>query len=102
MGATIEFARWVIVIVLGTFFLQLAIFNGWAVGWRQWVRGELEGISPTPIIGGGSGFISIMVMPIESIGTRLAFAWIPLVLDLGTLPYLIGGFIYSIRNNGWK
>ena len=94
-----EIIRWVIAGILGAFFLALAIFNGWALGWRQWVRRELEGISPAPIIGGLSGFSSIMVMPIESIGTRVAFAWIPLVLDLGTLPYLLGGLVYAIRGH---
>ncbi len=78
---------------------MLAIFNGWALGWRQLVRGELEGISPAPIIGGLSGFVSIMVMPIESIATRLAFAWTPLVLDFGTLPYLLGGPVYAIKDH---
>lgn len=77
---------------------MLAIFNGWALGWRQLVRGELEGISPAPIIGGLIGFVSILVMPIESIATRLAFAWMPLVLDLGTLPYLLVGLAHAIKD----
>ena len=101
MEATIEIIRWAIAIVLGSFFLLLAIFNGWVLGWRQLVRGELEGISPAPIIGGLSGFISIMVVPIESIATRLAFAWMPLVLDLGTLPFLLGGLAHAARER-WR
>ena len=77
-------------------FLFQAVYNGWALGWRQWVRGEVDGISPAPIIGGLAGFSGIMVAPIESFTTRLAFAWMPLVLDLGTLPYLIGALISEV------
>ena len=102
MEATIEIVRWAIAGILGAVFLMLAIFNGWALGWRQLVRGEVDGVSPAPIIGGDFGFVSIMVMPIESIATRLAFAWMPLVLDLGTLPYLVGGLVYAIKDHRWR
>ncbi|MEE8472164.1 MAG: hypothetical protein V3S82_03230 [Dehalococcoidia bacterium] len=78
-------------------FLFQAVFNGWALGWRQWVRGEVDGISPAPIIGGLAGFIGVLVAPIESIATRLAFAWMPLVLDLGTLSVPDGGLIDAAR-----
>ena len=98
MEATIEIIRWAVAIILGAFFLLLAIFNGWVMGWRQFVRGELEGVSPAPIIGGLSGFISIMVVPIESITTRLTLAWMPLVLDLGTIPYLLGGLVDAAKD----
>ena len=102
MRFAIEIIRWAIAIVLGALFLMLAMFNGWALGWRQLVRGESEGVSPAPIIGGLSGFVSIMVMPTESIATRLVFAWMPLVLDFGTLPYLLGGLAYAIKDRHFR
>ena len=94
METTIEIIRWGIAIVLGAIFISLGTFNWWA-GWRELIGRSPNGVSVAPMIGGLCGLVGIAIVPIDSITTRLAFAWIPLVLDYGTIPYLVGGLVYA-------
>ena len=93
METVIEIFRWVMGAVLAAIFVLFAIFNWWVV-WRGMVRRDQEGVSLALVIGGLFGFASIMLLPVGSTSTRLAFAWTPFLLD-GTLPYLVVGLIYA-------
>lgn len=47
------------------------------------------GPAPMTIMGGLSGCLGILILPYMEISDRLALLWLPLVLDLGSLPFYL-------------
>ncbi len=75
--------RWLLTIPLALLFVWAATFNAW-VWWRLFIKREKNAPTVGPFIGGVSGGLAMLLCPI--LGTS-EFAWIPLVLDVGCLPY---------------
>lgn len=47
------------------------------------------GPAPMTLIGGLAGSLGLLVLPYMTFADRLAVAWVPLVLDLGCLPFYL-------------
>ncbi len=83
MTNAIWLTRWLLTIPLAILFVRAATYNA-SVWWRRFIRLEKNVPTVGPFIGGISGGLAMLLCPI--LGTS-EFAWIPLVLDLGCLPY---------------
>ena len=75
--------RWLLTIPFAFLFVWAATFNA-SVWWRRFIRREENTPSIGPFVGGFSGMCAMQLCPI--LGT-LEFAWLPLVLDVGCLPF---------------
>ena len=79
----ISLTRWLLTIPLAILFVWAVTYNAW-VWWRLFIRREENTPTVGPFIGGFSGMAAVQLCPI--LGT-LKFAWLPLVLNVGCLPY---------------
>jgi len=79
--------RWVLTIVLSLLWLVLAVTNG-SLAWRTWVRREDRVPSILPVVGGLFAWLAATVCPWDSPLVWLLF-WLALILDVGSLPYLV-------------
>ncbi len=75
--------RWLLTIPFAILFVRAATYNA-SIWWRRFIRLEKDVPTVGPFIGGISGGLAMLLCPI--LGTS-DFAWIPLVLDVGCLPY---------------
>lgn len=84
---TEEIIRWVIGLPLLAYSLYSAGFNfrGMFILPRRLLPGE-RGPSPIIMIGGLFGMIGLLTLPLPELR---AWAWVPLVLDVGCLPLLV-------------
>ena len=64
------------------------------------------GPAPVTIMGGLSGCLGILLLPVMSFADRLSLLWIPLLLDIGSLPFyggMLGLAIVQYFNAGiWR
>ena len=64
------------------------------------------GPAPVTIMGGLTGSLGLLIIPVMSFGERLSFFWLPLVLDIGSLPFygsMLGLAIIQYFNAGiWR
>jgi len=80
----VETFRWLLTVVLGAFFLGLAVFN-WRAFWRNTVRRGREP-EAVPVVAALLGVLAVFVCPVA--GSSQAW-WGPLIIDFGTLPYAL-------------
>lgn len=78
--------QWIAGGLLGMIFLVSACGN--LVFLRSQLRGEYQ--SFVPFVGGLAGLLAVLVLPMGIVGTRATYCWLPLVVDVGCLPFLIG------------
>jgi len=64
------------------FFLWAAIFNAVCVSWNLSGREKVPSLAP--IAGGLAGAAAMLLFPLEPVRH---YAWLPLFLDVGCLPY---------------
>lgn len=79
--------RWGVTIVLSLLWSIIAIANG-SLAWRTWVRKEERAPSPLPLVGGFVAMLAARICPSDSALVPLFF-WLALILDVGSLPYLV-------------
>ena len=64
------------------------------------------GPAPVTIMGGLTGCIGLLLLPVMGFSDRLSLLWIPLVLDLGSLPFyggMLGLAVMQYFNTGiWR
>jgi len=84
-------ARWVLTIVLSLLWLAIAVTNA-SLEWREWVRKEDRVPSIIPVVGGFFAWLAATVCPWDSPLVGLLF-WLALILDVGSLPYLVLGLV---------
>lgn len=77
--------RWLLCGALASAFLIFSLFNAWVV-WREVALKRGIGLTFAPLMGGLMGLVALFVCPLEGV---LAFFWVPLILDVGTVPYLL-------------
>jgi hypothetical protein len=80
--------RWIFFIFCAGVFLIAAFFNA-CVAWRVWFRGQPDGPSFAPILFGVIGLGAVLMAPFGTLAERASYAWLPLVLDFGCIPYLV-------------
>ncbi|MCA8915905.1 MAG: hypothetical protein KDB90_10880 [Planctomycetes bacterium] len=76
--------RWTVAGLLAALFVLLALGNG-SIAFRAFVLKQ-KAPSWIPLIGGVAGAIAFIVVPI---GGLWMWAWIPLLLDWGSIPGLM-------------
>lgn len=54
------------------------------------------GPAPVTIMGGISGCLGLLILPVMSLDDRLALIWVPLFLDLGSAPFYLGMLLLTI------
>ena len=74
-------------------FAWVAVCNAYFV--TQQIRSS-SGPSVAPFAGGLCGMVAVLLLPIAELADRALYAWIPLVVDLGCMPFLLG-FPWSFR-----
>ncbi|MBT7952080.1 MAG: hypothetical protein HN764_10685 [Gammaproteobacteria bacterium] len=90
-----EFLRWIIAIPLLAVSLYFILTN---------IRFLLEnfrlglnaGPAPMTIMGGLSGCLGLLILPYMEFTDRLALLWLPLILDLGSLPFYVSLLVLTI------
>lgn len=80
-------AAWTIFALLSGLFLLIAINNA-ALAWRRTVLKHEKTPSLIPFLGGILGYAGLRSAPIEAMAD---YAWLALVLDVGSGPYLVFG-----------
>ncbi|UCH45292.1 MAG: hypothetical protein JSV11_00880 [Nitrospiraceae bacterium] len=88
--------RWILFIFCTVIFLIAAFFNGY-VAWREWCRGQHQGPSFAPILFGVIGSGAVLMAPYGTFTGRLPYAWIPLFVDFGCIPYITYGLWCSFK-----
>lgn len=88
--------RGFLAVVLGAVCLIGTVGN-MVVSWRLVVRKrEEETRTPSilPLVAGVSGALAVLLWPYRAL---LPFVWVPLLLDPGTLPYVVFGTVAMLR-----
>ncbi len=80
---------WILSLTLLVVFGFFAMVNAYHYGQLLYKSYKKKGPSLAPFIGGISGCIGILIMPVGSLSERLTICWIPLFTDVGCMPYLV-------------
>ena len=64
--------------------------------WRRWIRKEEQVESVAVLIGGFFAYLATVLCPWESQQKYLYF-WLAMILDVGSLPYLVLAVIFAIK-----
>ena len=90
-----EIIRWVISILLllvSSYFIITNLrflFDNFRLGLDA-------GPAPMTIIGGLSGCLGLLILPYMEFADRLSLIWVPLLLDLGCLPFYFSLLILTL------
>lgn len=87
---------WIAALIAAGLFAAFAGYNA-RIAWlvhvaRDWAP------SYAPVFGGVAGLGAVLAVPLGSLGDRLPYGLIPLVLDVGCLPYLTAFFWMLLRD----
>ncbi|MBT8445962.1 MAG: hypothetical protein KJO38_02360, partial [Gammaproteobacteria bacterium] len=97
--------RWLIAAPLLALFAFFVISN-FRVLLEVLRSGLNAGPAPMTLIGGLAGCLALIIMPIASFGERLAYLWVPLIVDLGSAPYYLAMLAVAIwqhlNRNAWS
>ena len=89
-------ALWLFSCTFFVLFTLLAVVN--AVYMVGQIRSRFEyGPSLLPFFGGIFGLVAIILMPVGELKQRLYWSWLPLLLDVGCLPYIVLGLYFQKR-----
>lgn len=77
--------RWILASGLGLFSFLCIVLN-FSIFWRSFSGKTKERVSYVGFWGGIVGVCAIMLMPFGIWSNRLTYVWIPLVLDIGSVP----------------
>lgn len=94
MESYVKLGRIAIGALLIALFCGIAYFNAISL-WKRNIRGERYP-SGVPLVGGLFGAIGLWLLPVPGIAR---FAWLALVLDYGSLPYLLGVSLYLAHDS---
>jgi hypothetical protein len=81
-------AQWVLCALAIGAYLSGASQNA-SIAWREWYHGDSRGPSLNPVIFGMIGVFAVLAAPFGTLADRLWWVWVPLLLDFGSLPYLV-------------
>ena len=87
--------RWIIALPLLALSLYFIVTNLRFVA-ENFRLGLNAGPAPMTIMGGLSGCLGILILPYMTIADRLAYIWVPLVLDLGSLPFYLTMLVLTL------
>lgn len=91
-----DLPAWLFAAICLSGFLLFAGYNSF-MAWSVYVKSE-HAQSIGPVFGGLIGFVGLLIAPVGEWTDRLAYAWIPLLLDFGCVPYLAVLFWDMARN----
>jgi hypothetical protein len=58
--------------------------------------GPNAGPAPMTIMGGLSGVLGLLILPYMEFSERLSLVWVPLVLDLDSLPFYLALLVLAL------
>ena len=91
----LDVVRWIIAVPLLMVSLYFIATNFRFL--RENIRlGLNAGPAPMTIIGGLSGVLGLLILPYMEFSQRLALIWLPLVLDLGCLPFYMALLVLTL------
>jgi len=90
-----EIARWMIAIPLLIISLYFTLTN-FRFLLENFRLGLNAGPAPMTIVGGLAGCLGLLILPYMEFADRLAFIWVPLILDLGSLPFYISLLVLTL------
>ena len=82
-----ETARWMFVVALSCVWAFYSLDNG-RIAWRQ-IVGDDDGRPFSPLLGGLVGGAAVFLAPVSGLADRIPWVLVPVVIDFGSLPYLI-------------
>jgi len=91
----IEFLRWIIAVPLLMVWLYFSLVN-FRILVRNIQTNLNMGPAPVTVVGGLAGVLGLLVLPYLDFVDRLQYAWVPLVLDLGSLPFYASMIVLAI------
>lgn len=91
----IDILRWLIAVPLLVISLYFIVTNFRFLS-ENFRLGLNAGPAPMTIMGGLSGVLGILILPYLEFSDRLALIWLPLVLDLGSLPFYLSLLILTL------
>jgi hypothetical protein len=90
--SVLDIIRWLIAVPLLSISLYFIVTNFRFL--RENFRlGLNAGPAPMTIMGGLCGVLGLLLLPYMEFSERLTLLWIPLVLDLGSLPFYVSMLI---------
>lgn len=92
MPKMIPYIRWIAGVAFAAVFVWLVILNA-SVFWERHVC-KKKSPSWIPLLGGVSGVMCCLILPVPSLK---AVWWIPLILDLGSVPGLVYTIFFLLR-----
>ena len=54
------------------------------------------GPAPFTLVGGLSGSIALLLLPVGDLGERIGYLWVPLFADLGTAPWYLAMLVLAL------
>ncbi len=86
LTSLLDIIRWIIAVPLLAISLYFIVTN-FRFLLENFRLGLNAGPAPMTIMGGLSGVLGILILPYMEFSDRLTLIWIPLLLDLGSLPF---------------
>ena len=91
----IDILRWIIAVPLLLISLYF-IYTNLKFLFQNIQVGFNAGPAAFTLFGGLAGCLGIIIVPYMDIGDRLIYLWVPLVLDLGSIPFYASMIILAI------
>lgn len=88
IGTVIDIIRWLLAVPL-LFISGYFILTNFQFLRENFRLGFNAGPAPITIMGGLSGSLGLLLLPCMEFSDRLSLVWIPLVLDIGSLPFYL-------------
>jgi hypothetical protein len=92
LTSILDFIRWIIAVPLLAISMYFIVTN-FRFLLESFRLGLNAGPAPMTIMGGLSGVLGLLFLPYMEFSDRLALLWLPLVLDLGSLPFYVSMLI---------
>ncbi len=85
LWALLFFAAWIFIAVMNA-----------RCAWRHYVRKQTDGPTVLPFAGAAAAFLFLLALPAGDGNLRLALIWPFIILDVGSLPYLLVGSVVLV------
>ena len=96
MSDILDIARWIIALALFLLWLGIAILN-WGIAWNQWRHPDIKHPSIITFVAALLAWVILALIPIGHFHDRKHWAWVPWLLEYGSLPCIAVGVLHWIH-----